>query len=341
MNSFSIRVSAGVAALLCSFHTLSGTELGIDGGRFTIDGQPTFLLGVSYYGALGASDDSVKLDLDEMQRDGFNWIRVWATWAAFDNDISAVAGDGSPRDPYLGKLQKLIDDCDKRRMIVDVTLSRQNGVTGPPRLLTLDHHRRAVETLIEKLKPFRNWYLDLGNERSIRDIRFVSHDDLRQLRDRAKALDPKRLITASHSSSDDDFIRDFPEYLKSTRVDFLAPHRGRYAGSADETEAMTRRYFDRMRELGRVIPIHFQEPFRRGFGRWEPSTDDFLRDLRGAIKGGAAGWCFHNGDHRNNPDKLPRRSFDLRHKRLCDQLDEVEQAVVKGVNGVLKGAPPK
>ncbi len=33
----------------------AGTVLAVDGFRFTLNGQPTFLLGVSYYGALSAA----------------------------------------------------------------------------------------------------------------------------------------------------------------------------------------------------------------------------------------------------------------------------------------------
>src|SRR5438270_10808638 len=58
------------------------TILTIDGSRFTINGKPTFLLGFSYYGALGAPEKTLHADLDEMQQLGCNWIRVWATWAA-------------------------------------------------------------------------------------------------------------------------------------------------------------------------------------------------------------------------------------------------------------------
>jgi hypothetical protein len=200
MNRHRLRLGAILGIALGIFSTALATDLGIDGTRFTIDGKPAFLLGISYYAGLGASDEFVTRDLDEMKRDGFNWVRVWATWAAFDNDVSAVNGDGSPREPFLGRLERLIQECDTRGIIVDVTLSRQNGVSGLPRLMTLDNHRRAVETLVTKLKPYRNWYLDLGNERNIRDARHVPDDDLRQLRERARELDPKRLITASHSS---------------------------------------------------------------------------------------------------------------------------------------------
>lgn len=53
----------------------SKTRLEIAGTQFAINGKPTFLHGISYYGALGARRRFVVRDLDEMQRYGFNWIR--------------------------------------------------------------------------------------------------------------------------------------------------------------------------------------------------------------------------------------------------------------------------
>ena len=110
--------------------------------------------------------------------------------------------------------------------------------------------------------------------------------------------------------------------------DFLSPHRPRDAGSPAQTEAQTRVCLALAQALGRVVPVHFQEPFRRGYGSWEPAAADFLADLSGAVAGGAAGWCFHNGSQRNTPDNQPRRSFDLRSQRLFEQLDTEEHKVV-------------
>src|ERR1051326_6598057 len=77
----------------------NSTTLGIQGTSFTVKGKPTFLLGISYYGALGASEATWKADLDQMQRYGFNWLRVWANWDAYENDVSAVDGGGRAREP--------------------------------------------------------------------------------------------------------------------------------------------------------------------------------------------------------------------------------------------------
>jgi hypothetical protein len=309
------------------------TVLGVDGSRFTVNAEPCFLLGISYYGALGASDEVVAADLDDMQRHGLNWLRVWATWHAFDQDVSTVDGEGRARPESLRRLEALVAECDRRGMVVDITLSRGNGVSGPPRLGTLEWHSRAVETLIDRLHAYRNWYLDLSNERNIRDARYTSFEDLRELRARARQLCPELLVTASQGG--DIGAEEVAAYATDVGVDFLAPHRPRHAGSPAETEARTRDTLGQIRALGRDIPVHYQEPFRRGYGDWEPSAADFLADLAAAVRGGAAGWCLHNGSTRGAPDERPRRSFDLREGRLFDQLDAEEQEAVAGLAGVL------
>lgn len=314
--------------LLATFiHTLApaenSTQLSINGGKFVINGEPKFLLGISYYGALGAPKDFILKDLDDIQRYGFNWLRVWATWAAFGEDVSAVDVEGNPNEPFLSKLRWLVEECDKRGLIVDVTISRGNRVVGPKRLQTIEAHMRAVRTIVEALKAYKNWYLDLGNERNIRDSRFVSFDELKMLRDEVKRIDPQRLVTASHAG---DISQDeLREYVLTVRVDFVAVHRPRNPQSPKQTAERVKQLVELTRKFGNILPIHLQEPFRRGFTKgWEPTAEEFLIDLKGAIEGGAAGWCFHNGAQGDVEGNFPRRSFDMRKQRLFDQLDSEE-----------------
>jgi len=305
--------------------------LGIDptGERFLINGRPTFLLGVSYYGALGAPPESIAEDLADIHASNFNFIRVWATWAAFDNNVSAVEPDGDERQPYLSRLVKLVEQADKLGLVVDVTLSRGNGVVGEGLLPDHKAHATAVSVLAEALKDYRNVYFDVANERNVRDQRHLPLPLLRKLHARVRKIDPNRLVTASHAGDiQPDRLYD---YLTVGRVDFLAPHRPRNAGTAEATEQKTLSMLHRMRQMGKVIPIHYQEPFRRGFGDWLPETEDFLTDLAGAVRGGAAGWCFHNGHVEGRADGRPRRCFDMRSSegRLMDQLQDAERAVLR------------
>ena len=116
---------AMVGADLSAGHDGPGqTVLGISETQFTVNGAPTFLLGISYYGGLGAPQRFVEQDLDDLQRYGFNWLRVWATWGAFQEDVSAVDSHGDAREPYFAALRWLIAQCDRRGMVVDITLTR-------------------------------------------------------------------------------------------------------------------------------------------------------------------------------------------------------------------------
>ena len=313
----------------------SSTVLGIDAGAFTINGKRTFLFGISCYGALGSQPQFILDDLDDMQKLGINWIRLWATWGAFGNDVTVVDEQGQAREPYMSRLKTVVAECNSRGMIVDITLSRGNGVTGQPRLQSLEVHKRAVETIVTELRGHRNWYLDLGNERNITDERFVSMAELAELRDAAKQIDKDRLVTASRAGDIPNL--ELREYLKKAAVDFVCPHRPRSSESALETRNKSYEYITWMKEIGTVVPLHYQEPFRRGFTEgWEPTADDFVADAKGAVESGAAGWCLHNGDQRDNPQGKPRRSFDMREQRLFDQLDEVEKEAIERLSQLLK-----
>jgi hypothetical protein len=123
--------------------------------------------------------------------------------------------------------------------------------------------------------------------------------------------------------------------LQIAQVDFVTPHRPRNARSPARTEAKTRELLAWMKSLGRVVPVHFQEPFRRGYANRNPQPEDYAHDLQGAKAGGAAGWCFHNGDQRDAPGGQLRRSFDLRSTRLFDQLDESERKALEMLKAVV------
>ena len=313
------------------------TELRAQDGRFLINGAPTFLYGLSYYGGLGASEETLTLDLDAAKRHGFNWIRVWATWMAYSNDVSVVDAEGRARAAQVDRLRRIVADCDRRGLVVDVTIGRGSWTGNPAMLRAPEAHRRAVEVLVEELKSFRNWYLDLANERNLAEFGFTSFAELRDLRALVRARDPERLVTASHAGDIGD--ADLREYLFTVGVDFLCPHRPRSPEAPRATESRTARYRETMLRLGRVVPLHYQEPLRRGWGAWPPRAEDFVADFRGARAGGAAGWCLHNGSDGSTPDGEPRRGFDLRRRGLFAQFDGEELRALPLLGAALEAGP--
>lgn len=319
------------------------TTLGIapDQTQLLIDGHPTFLLGASYYGGLGASAAFIAQDLDDLQSLGFNWLRVWATWGAFDHNVSAIGPDGAAREPYYTRLLALAEELDRRGMVLDVTLSRRNAIVGTGLMPDLSAHLAIADGLTRALQPFRNIYFDLANERNkpTPSHPFAPIAELQQVARLVKEHDPERLLTTSYAG---DLPREEVEqHLQVVGVDLLTPHRLRRVGAPAQTAAQTRQYATWMQELGRVVPVHYQEPLRRAGGRHypRPEAGAFLEDLTGAVKGGAAGWCFHNGHDGAAPDGRPRRSFDLREAegRLFDQLDAEERVVVAQASAVVSG----
>jgi len=300
-----------------------GVTLGIQGDQFTINGTPAFLLGISYYGGLGATTRTLSRDMAKMGRYGFNWMRVWATWESSGDNVSAVDVEGRCRQPYMDRLVELVRQANERGIVVDVTLTRG------PLLPTFEAHKDAVRLLAETLNPFRNVYFDPANENSVRGRRYVSVEELAALCQEIRSVDPGRLITTSGlGPSGPEEVR---RWLDATRVDFVSPHLSRKPDSPRATAATVREFRAVLRDVGHAVPVHLQEPFRRGYQprRWDPSTADFALDLEQARAGGAAGWCFHNGDQKDADDGRPRRSFDLRTQSLFEQLDAEERQFLR------------
>ena len=309
------------------------TTLGIADGHFTINNRPTFLLEFSYFAALGAPDDFIRQDLNAFQLRGFNSLRVFATWNAFGTDFSAVDSSGKKCAPYFDALKRLVQLCDRRGIVVDITLARGKGA-----LPDFNSHKLAVTTLVNELRTNRNWYLDLCNEHDVQDERFVSNEELRELRAEVRRIDPGRLVTASFGGHDlsPDEIRGA---VLTIGLDFICPHRPRSLESPRQTLAKTTNYCAVLKQTGSVVPLHYQEPFRRDYGDWQPGAEDFLTDLRGAVNGGAAGWCFHNGAARDAAGNGRRRCFDLRSQRLFEQLDAEERKFLEEVVNVALDFP--
>jgi len=310
----------------------AATILGIskDGQQFTVNGKPTFLLGISYYGATSIFLPEIwQEELKRLHELEFNWIRIWITWAHGDGDFSAVGRDGNLTAPYWTRFKDMVAYCDCIGMVVDVTFSRN---------LLVDHqaHLKAVAGVARQLQPYRNLYIDVGNERNVKDSRFVSLTEVAELIAAIKKVAPERICAASDGS-------DIPTEGVAPRIaagiDLLCPHRRRDKNSPAETRDDARRLLKAAEEAGRVIPVHYQEPFRRDYSRsWEPTASEFLADLDGAVRGGAAGWCFHNGSSRHSEDKRPYRSFDMSQKSLLEQLDREERDVAKTAASVVEEA---
>ncbi len=301
----------------------SADSLKISGAMFNTAGMNGFMLGISYYGALGIADESkIKRDLDDMQKYGFNWFRVWAIWDIVGENVSAITSYGTVREPYMSRLKNLISEASKRGLTVDITLMRHNS----PFPSNFGDHLACVATLAHELKPYRNAYFDVANECNFHDTpNYVSPTEVGDLITTLKSIDPGRLATASfaHISG-----KELQEYITIGKIDFVAPHMGfnSFEGIVTLQNAMS--------EIGETLPINMQETFRNGYESESYTAQDFMSDYEGTKLAGGAGWCLHNGSSRptlGGEFLPPHKSFWMKEpeKRLFEQLDEEEMGAIE------------
>ena len=122
------------------------TTVGVEAAHFTLNNRPTFLLGFSYYGALGAPEDFMRSDLIQLRACGFNWLRAWATWSAYGSNVSAVTTNGLPREPHFTRLKWLVAECDRLGLVVDVTLTRGASNCGRH----IGHRPETIQELVPR-----------------------------------------------------------------------------------------------------------------------------------------------------------------------------------------------
>ncbi len=338
MRKSLLLVASGIFFASCS--VVSAVTLGIsaDGRFFTLNGIPTYLNGVSYYGAQTITTASyVTQDLDDMVADGFNWIRVWMYWTdpVTGEDVSVMTDDGTVRTTYMNRLKTLITECNTRGMIVDCSFNRDgnNSWVGPT---NQTQHLAAVQTLATELYSYTNIYFDLANECDVTDSRYVSPSELSALRARAKQYKPGVLCTASQTPSS---ATDLYNKYISPGLDFISPHLCRDSTCPALTLGKVKDFISWMGSYGVRMPVHLQEPFRRGYGSWQPGTSDFLRDCIGGKNADGAGWCLHNG---SNYGSAPYRSFRMTNSngRLYSQWETAEQNACDQINDHIAGTDP-
>src|SRR5262249_48255643 len=197
-NHRALAIAAGLAGLLGALLVAAPAPapLSTSQQKILVDGQPTFLTGVSLFDALGSAPPR-DADLDALGPWGVNTVRVWAHWhtPVYQSD-GALTADGRLRLLALaGRLQS-------RSLILELVVLRPGQLPGQPVAVFASEAARlkAVEAITETLRPFRNVLFDLYNEHDHPDGP-ISHAAARALRDRVKAIDPSRLAARSRTHS--------------------------------------------------------------------------------------------------------------------------------------------
>jgi hypothetical protein len=327
-----MKAAAFALALLAIGSSARAQALGIDGHRFTVDGQPRFLLFVSYFDGLrranangGAGD--VDTDFAYLKRNGFDGIRLLVNWqydcgsGPADEGQKLFAGNGTINEPMWPVFVRVLDRAASHGLLVDVTFNRDTYDTAIP----VDAYRTAIVDVARRLQAAggrRHVLFDVQNEYPIHGLTAV---DVHGILAAVKAVDPARIVTASGGGGDvlDDPAMDVVAYHDSREDDW------HQAGAI-------RQQLDKIRQTAAgAKPIYLQEPtpFRKfhpdcGHGEW-PRPTHARHAASHARSQGAAAWTFHT-----------RQSFDLRSRTLLEILgaDPEQKSELEAV-GVAVGTP--
>lgn len=301
----------------------AGSALGISGNRFTLCGEPTFLLGVSYFDAVGWRAS----DLDALQARRFNLIRIFLDWSIIDFNVvrlsplaarGFVTPDGSLTNSE--SLLKLVRACAARGIVVDVTILTALYNAAHPLSKTLDmpSRERAVRSAAGLLKDEPNVLFDVCNEHDVAwngKTTTLTHEEVAVLIRAARDEHPAAIVTVSSGEKHLADARNIREELDAG-VMLVTPHFHRTPDWFDRTGERVRAVRAAIRAAGRDVPIYLQEEQRRGWEKNNSSAAQMLHSAREAVAAGAAGWVFHT-----------YAGFDLRSKSFLENLDEVEREV--------------
>jgi hypothetical protein len=261
-------------------------SLGISGDHFVVDGQPKFLLFVSYYDAMRRGDAGADaLDADfAFFRDTVDGVRMFVNWLAYDcapapdrdeatDTLFALDGLSEARWPSF---QRVLAKASDYGLLVDVTFDR-DAVHRHGGMSQAAYVRALVEVTRRLKGQYPNVYFDLQNEWDNKAAHAITEPELREAIAAVRQEDGSRLLTASGA---------FPS---GAGLDFAAIHdpRDRHWFEQDHYRA----------HLVPGVPTHFQEPM--SFSAFCPGQDKDNTPGRHVIaaasarKAGGAAWTFH------------------------------------------------
>jgi hypothetical protein len=322
-----------VAALLAGIGASSSdtppTALGIAGDRFTVDGEPKFLIFVSYFDGLRpamtpAGRQRLARDFDYLRETaGVDGIRILPNWRQCDENIynphCPPASDGlfdggnreRPLRPApLEALDRLLELAAWHGMLVDVTFTRETVVPE----MSVPAYREAIVAAARELRGHRNVLFDVQNEFQINGL---TEAEAAEIVAAVKAVDPSRIVTASPAGTPEEAGR----FARESGAAVVALHDPRVPGWS-ETATLTSVVTDARRGAApAVLPIYLQEPTGWGYRGGDDTTSGrFAAAAEAARQAGAAAWTFHQRVGFN----LQRESFQDRIARDAALKKELE-----------------
>lgn len=303
----------------------AGQVITVSGTRFQMDGEPFHYTGVSFFNALFNPEFNKDAStrgawLDKFNRYGINMLRVWGQWSMRGVFVDSCPTcnlyekDGSLRPEPLERLKLLAAAAAERKMGIELAFFCQEVVhRGEP--LSDEAMERAVRTLAEEMRPWRNVTFQIWNEYDRHTMPLVKI---------IREVDPKRLVTNSPGVAGVlDGVRG-----ESAALDYLSPHTTRRPdGQTWAVAAAEIRYL--LEKFGK--PVVDDEPGRNGTPqhggpRETTSPFDHIVHIWEVRKAGGYSTYHHDmfqlgaGDPSVPPSGIPDPAFSPYHRVVFEFL---------------------
>lgn len=300
-----------------------GHTIAIDDLNFTLDGQPFFYTGISFFNAIynpafNENEEVRKVWLEKFKSYGIHVIRIWAQW---DNtrgfvdtcpDCTLYHTDGSLRQEHLQTLKNIIASADEAGVVVLFVFFQRESWNENIRLSD-EASDQAVRSLTQTLQPYRNVVFQIWNEFDHRTIDYLNI---------IKSIDADRLVTNAPGYGG--FLGN-PE--ENEALDFLSPHTSRNDNRHWEIAPQEIAYLIEKYQK----PVVDDEPARKGtpqFGgpRNPTSPFDHILHIYNVWKVGGHAIYHHDmfqtgyGSEAIPPSGIPDPEFSPYHQTVFDFL---------------------
>lgn len=302
----------------------SAPVLATSGSTLLRDGQPSFLVLVSYFDAMRASEAALNSDFAFLKNKGIDGIRIFPLWVYGTQEPNATLLNANGRLRSEERWKRFVSILQKAAacgFVVDVTFNREQLAKTSE--FTVAEFRAGIVDVVSRLHAdprHPHVFIDLQNEHGHPDAPAMqlTVEEVRRLRDEVKRADPSRLVMVSTQGGETESLT----LAKLADLDVIAFHELQQADWHTSTTSTVHA----LKAGG--VPIYLQEMARapdRGVrcATDTPEVNPFVEAMRKAMKAGAAAWTLHTSAGFRL-DVAPFQTRILSCQREIDFLDALK-----------------
>jgi hypothetical protein len=345
------RVGVSLAVLMLGLtpHAWAQATVRVEGDHFTVNDNPQFLIFISYFDALRASDSDLDADFAQFHSWGLDGIRILPNWTeancsttpctfTFRGDTLITTSE-SYSTTALNKLKNVLAKAAAHNLLVDVSFTRDTICANlsstncsAADAVSPSSYYNQVTAVLANLHSTSSSYthvlVDFQNERDLNMSTAnpvqrlaetsAQHDAAQDLANWAHTNWPTLPIMASTTeTSAEGGTVNFVQNAGLTVTAYHDPRKLNDPGFPD-WYTQVGSVVSNLRPAGR--PVYLQEPMPYSTTNGDSTSTHFRDAIKSAVNSGAAAWTFHT-----------RSAFNLNGTSYLTMASSAEEAVASSL----------